>query len=167
MDTAWRRFDQARGGGHSAFDEKIRALETAAAGLNLEPESVHLAAEIAALEPALDADERISLIVLVLISLTALQEGSTRFPVVGSISQAPMRRMLDALCADGFGPDASERTSKSIEDLLRSNRASAVIGRDKNEYKPLLFLTPYIFHQRILRIEFQLANRLASMLIDG
>lgn len=167
MDTAWRRFESARGGRESAFDEKMRTLEAGAAGLNLESESVHLAAEIAAFEPALEADERIALIVLMLVSLAALQEGSTRFPVVGPISRAPMCRMLDALCGDGFGPGASERISNSIEDLIRSNRASAVIGRDKNEYKPLLFLTPYIFHQRIQRIEFQLANRLASMLRDG
>ena len=167
IDTAWRRFESAQGGRKSAFDEKMRALEAATVGLNLEPESVHLAAEIAAFEPALEADERIALIVLMLVSLAALQEGSTRFPIVGPISREPMRRMLDALCANGFGPDASERISNSIEDLIRSNRASAVIGRDKNEYKPLLFLTPYIFHQRIQRIEFRLANRLASMLVDG
>jgi len=167
MDTAWRRFDAARGGRESAFDDKMRALEAAAVGLNLEPESVHLAAEIAAFEPALEADERIALIVLMLVSLAALQEGSTRFPIVGPISKVPLRRMLDALWANGFGLDATERISNSIEDLIRANRAPAVIGRNKSEYKPLLFLTPYIFHQRIQRIEFQLANRLASMLVDG
>jgi len=161
MDTAWRRFESAREGRDSAFDKTMRALEAAAVGLNLEREAVHLAAEIAAFEPALEAEERIALIVLGLVSMVALQEGSTRFPVVGPSSKAPMRRMLDALCADGFGVDASERISNSIEDLIRSNRASAVIGCDKNDYKPLLFLTPYIFHQRIQRIEFQLANRLA------
>src|SRR5260370_15392984 len=167
MDTAWRRFESAQGGRQSEFDEKMRALEAAAVELNLESESVHLAAEIAAFEPALQADERTALIVLILVSLAALQEGSTRFPVVGSISKAPMRRVLDALCADGFGPDASERISNSIEDLLRSNRAFSVISRDKNECKPLICLTPYIFHQRIQGIENQLANRLASMLKDG
>ncbi len=145
----------------------MRALEAGAVELNLASESVHLAAEIAAFEPALEADERIALIALILVSLAALQEGSTRFPVVGPISTAPMRRMLSTLCGDGFGLDASETISNSIEALLHSNRAAAVIGRDKSEYKPLLFLTPYIFHQRIHRTEFQLVNRLAAMLIDG
>src|SRR5260370_4131185 len=167
MDTAWRRFDSAHGGGHSALEEKMRALEAAAAGLNLGSESVHLAAEIAVFEPALEADDRIALIVLILVSLAALQEGSTRFPVVGPISAAPMRRMIGTLCAEGFGLDAIDKISHSIEMLLQSNRASAVIGRDKSEYKPLLFLSPYIFHQRIHRTEFQLANRLAAMLSDG
>jgi exodeoxyribonuclease V alpha subunit len=164
MDTAWRRFDYR---GQSVFEENMRALGAGAAGLELGSESVHLAAEIAAIEQALGADERIALVVLTLVSFAALQEGSTRFPVVGPSSIAPMRRMIGTLCADGFGPDPCEKICASIDALLHSNRASAVIGRDKSEYKPLLFLTPYIYHQRIHRTEFQLANRLASMLIDG
>ena len=84
----------------------MRALEVSVSGLNLAPESVHLAAELAALEPALKDDDRIALIVLILISLVALQEGSTRFPVAGPLSRAPMRRVLGSLCANGFGDDA-------------------------------------------------------------
>src|SRR5258708_35213141 len=117
MDTAWRRFDSAHGGSHFEFEQQMRALEAAATGLNLGSESVHLAAEIAALEPALEADERIALIVLTLVSLAALQEGSTRFPVVGSISIAPMRRLIGTLCAEGFGLDAVDKISNSIERL--------------------------------------------------
>src|SRR5258708_12343214 len=81
IDTAWRRFDAARGGRESAFDEKMRALEAAAVGLNLEPESVHRAAEIAAFEPALEADDRIALIVLILVSLAAFQQATTPLPL--------------------------------------------------------------------------------------
>ena len=97
MDTAWRRFESARGGSRSAFDARMRALELAVGGLNLAPETVHLAAELAALEPALEADDRMALIVLILVSLVALQEGSTRFPVTGPLSHAPMRRVLSML----------------------------------------------------------------------
>src|ERR1019366_6652493 len=106
MDTAWRRFDSARDGGRSAFNARMRALEVSVSGLNLAPESVHLAAELAALETALKNDDRIALIVLILISLVALQDGSTRFPVTGPLSQAPMHRALGSLCANGFGADA-------------------------------------------------------------
>ena len=83
IDTAWTRFDSTHDGGSSAFRARLRALEVSAAGLNLAPESVHLAAELAALEPALEFDDRVALIVLILVSLVALQEGSTRFPVTG------------------------------------------------------------------------------------
>src|SRR5258708_3077236 len=51
--------------------------------------------------------------------------------------------------------------------VLQWNREAAVIGRYKIEYKPLRFLSPYIYHQRIHRTEFQLANRVASMLSEG
>ena len=164
MDTAWRRFESARGGARSSFDAQMRALEVAVAGLNLAPETVHLAAELAALEPALEADERIALIVLILVSLVALQEGSTRFPVTGPLSDAPMRRVLNALCADGFGAGAVDKTAAAINNLLQSNRAAAVIGQREDEYKPLLYIAPYIMHQSIYHCERELAIRLAMLL---
>src|SRR5262249_28639093 len=69
MDTAWRRFEKARHNAPSLLDIRMRALEGSCAALNLTPEAVHLAAEIAGFEPDLDNDERITLIVLVLVSL--------------------------------------------------------------------------------------------------
>ena len=142
----------------------MRALEVAVAGLNLAPETVHLAAELAGLEPALGADERIALIVLIVVSLVALQEGSTRFPVTGPLSDTPMRRVLNALCADGFGAGAVDKTAAAINNLLQSNRAAAVIGQREDEYKPLLYIAPYIMHQSIYHCERELAIRLAMLL---
>ena len=164
MDTAWRRFESARGGSNFIFDTRMRALEAAAAGLNLAPETVHLAAELAALEPALEADDRMTLIVLILVSLVALQEGSTRFPVTGPLSEVPMRRVLTTLCADGFGAGAADRIATSIELLLQSNRAPALVGRREDDYKPLLYIAPYIVHQSIYYCERELAIRLAALL---
>ena len=164
MDTAWRRFRSARDGGRSVFNARMRALEVSVAGLNLTPETVHLAAELAALESALEADDRIALIVLILVSLVALQEGSTRSPVTGPLSDAPMRRVLSTLCADGFGDGAIDRIATAIEVLLQSNRASAVVGQREDEYKPLLYIKPYIMHQSIYCCECELAIRLAALL---
>lgn len=164
IDTAWRRFASARDGVHSAFDARMRALEIGVAGLNLAPESVHLASELAGLEPALEADDRIALIVLILISIAALQEGSTRFPVTGALAKEPMRRVIGTLCGNEFGNDDIDHIATSIEVLLQSNRASAVIGRREDEYKPLLYLPPYIVHQNIYRCECELAIRLAELL---
>ena len=142
----------------------MRALELSAAALNLAPESVHLAAELAALEQALTDDDRIALILLILISIVALQEGSTRFPVTGHLARAPMRRVLGSLCASGFGDDAVNTAATSIEVLLQSNRASAVVGQREDEYKPLLYIPPYIVHHRIYHCERELAIRLAALL---
>ena len=164
IDTAWTRFDSAHDGGSSAFRARLRALEVSAAGLNLAPESVHLAAELAALEPALKFDDRIALIVLILVSLVALQEGSTRFPVTGAISEGPMRRVLGSLCAAGFSDDAVDQIATSIETLLRSNRASALVGQRDDDYKPLLYIEPYISDHNIFQRERELANRLAALL---
>jgi exodeoxyribonuclease V alpha subunit len=142
----------------------MRALEASVAGLNLALELVHLAAELSALEPALEADERIALIVLVLISFAALQDGSTRFPVTGPLAEAPMSSVLNALCANGFGDNAVEAIATSIDTILQKNRAPAVIAHSDDEYKPLLYTAPYIVHQRIHRCERELANRLAELL---
>jgi exodeoxyribonuclease V alpha subunit len=164
IDTAWTHFDSTHDGGSSTFRARLRALEISAAGLNLAPESVHLAAELAALEPALEFDDRIALIILILVSLVAIQEGSTRFPVTGPISKGPMRRVLGSLCASGFGDDTVDGIATSIENLLRSNRASALVGQRGDEYKPWLYIEPYISDHNIFQRERELANRLAALL---
>ncbi|HSY77954.1 MAG TPA: exodeoxyribonuclease V subunit alpha [Verrucomicrobiae bacterium] len=164
IDTAWTHFDSTHDGGSSTFRARLRALEISAAGLNLAPESVHLAAELAALEPALEFDDRIALIILILVSLVAIQEGSTRFPVTGPISKGPMRRVLGSLCASGFGDDTVDGIATSIENLLRSNRASALVGQRDDDYKPLLYIEPYISDHNIFQRERELANRLAALL---
>jgi exodeoxyribonuclease V alpha subunit len=142
----------------------MRALEHAVAGLNLVPEIVHLAAELAALEPALEADDRMALIVLILVSLVALQEGSTRFPVTGPLADVPMRRVLNTLCEEGFGDGAIDTIATAIEVLLQSNLAPGVVGQREDEYKPLLYIAPYIVHQSIYSCERELAIRLAALL---
>jgi exodeoxyribonuclease V alpha subunit len=166
LDTAVRRFD-ASYAGRSEFHACLRGLEASAASVNLAPEFVHLAAELAALEPALEADERIALIVLILVTFASLQDGSTRFPVAGPASVPALRRIVGLLCASGFGGDAVETVAASIDLLLQNNRAPAVIGRNDDEYKPLLYLAPYIVHHRIHQCERQLANRLVELLTTG
>src|ERR1700678_4242287 len=164
MDTAWRRFESARAGSRSSFDARMRALELAVGGLNLAPETVHLAAELAALEPALEADDRMALIVLILVSLVALQEGSTRFNVTGPLSSITMRRAQSTLCGHGFGPGAIDTIATALDVLLESTRAPALIGQREDEYKPLLYIAPYIMHQSTYCCEGELAIRLAALL---
>src|SRR5208282_112652 len=89
------------------------------------------------------------------------------FPVAGPLSQAPMRSVLGSLCADGFGDDAIATIAASIEGLVQIERASAVVGRREDEYKPLLYIAPYIVHHRIYHCERELAIRLAALLTTG
>ena len=164
MQGAWHRF--AAGGitkSSSKFEQQLRDIETGAVSLNLSPDAVHLAAEIAAFEPSLSDDERIGLILLIVSSMAALEEGSTRFPVAGPQSVDPMRRQLGPLCGESFGENGVEKMRDAIEQLLISNSAGGVIGTNPNDYKPLIYLSPFIYHQRVLTAEIALARRLAGL----
>jgi exodeoxyribonuclease V alpha subunit len=138
-----------------AFERQLRDIESVVPDLNLSIDSLHLATEVAALESDLHDDQRIALIVLLLVSLAALQEGSTRFPVSGE----PMRRMLGPLCKEA----EAETMVAAIEKLLSSGVAPSVIGRNPEDYKPLLYLPPFIYHQRIYAAENALATKLAEL----
>ncbi len=161
LELSFQRMPTASG----SFERWLRDLEAGAAALNLGADAVHLAAEIAAFAPELIDEQRIALILLVVISVAALEEGSTRFPVTGPQSVEPMRRMLDALCAKSFGADGAERMRANIEQILISGVAGSVIGRGPEEYKPLVYSSPYLYQHRILSTEIALGRRLASLII--
>jgi len=149
--------------GGAEFRRRLRQLEAGAAELNLDPAAVHIAAEIAALQPDLDDDRRLALIALVTASLAALQEGSTRLPVVGEQARAPMRRIAGSLCGEEFagGPDAVIR---AIEKLLEGKLAPNVIGRADGEVRPLIYLPPFIYHHRVRLAELNLAGMAACLI---
>jgi exodeoxyribonuclease V alpha subunit len=164
IETAARRFEaQSAELSPSRFERRRRALEAAASAFNLDRDAIHVAAEIAALEPALDDERRFALIVLIVMSLAALAEGSTRFPVTGEMAREPMRRMLAGLLGDAPGEDGPDATAAAIETLLQSRAAEAVIGRRSDDYKPIFYLRPFIYHQRIYAAEARLAERLKSL----
>ncbi len=165
LKTAWRKFALDDGAdSRSEFERQLRDIEAGIPALNLSSGVVHLAAEIAAFEPALDRESRIALILLVVVSLAALEEGSTRFPVTGAQSVEPMRRLLHPLCGEAFGADGAERMRIAIERILSSNSAPGVIGTTPNDYKPLVYQSPFIYQHRILSTEIGLARRLAALM---
>ncbi|MFI5352514.1 MAG: exodeoxyribonuclease V subunit alpha [Candidatus Binatales bacterium] len=160
VDTAWRRFEAASGArSHGWLETRLRGIESRADGVNLAPGCVQLAAEIAALEPDLRDGQRLALILLALVSLAALGEGSTRFPVSGPEAREPMRRMLGALC----GEAEVDAMAVAIEELLESGAARGIVGREARDYKPLLYLAPFIYQQRIHSAEAALASRLTAL----
>lgn len=145
-----------------SFQRWLRDLEAGTAALNLTADAVHLATEIAAFEPDLDDEERIALILLVVISLVALEEGSTRVPVTGPQSVEPMRRMLGPLCGASFG--GIERMRANIERLLTAGRAAGVIGTAPTDYRPLVYVSPYLYQHRILATEITVGRKLADLI---
>jgi exodeoxyribonuclease V alpha subunit len=142
----------------------MRQLETGATQLNLERAAVHVAAEIAAFEQGLSPRSRLVLILLIVASMVALEQGSTRLPVTGMESREAMRRILAPLCGDAFGPDGVEAMAAGIENLLISGAAGNVIAIEPNEYKPLVYIPPFIYHQRIRTAEVRLAEHIRPRL---
>jgi exodeoxyribonuclease V alpha subunit len=163
FETAVRGFERGGGAAQSELERALGNLQAGADRTNLGPDSIHLAIEIAALEPGLDEFSRLALIVLILISLAALEEGSTRFPVTGEASRKPMGQMLGALCADGFDDAARERIRTTIAELVRPGRCAFVIGHSSDARRPLLYLKPFLYHQRIHDAENRLAEHLARL----
>src|SRR5579862_4959380 len=99
--TVWQRESGDQQG--ADFRRRLRAIESGAAELNLDPAAVHVAAEMAAFDPMLDNEQRFALIVLITVSLAALQEGSTRLPVSDADGRRLMRRMLAPLSTEEPG----------------------------------------------------------------
>jgi exodeoxyribonuclease V alpha subunit len=166
LGTAWLQFQAPRGVADDGaeFRRRLRQIESGASELNLDAAAVHLAAEIAALEPDLDQQQRLALILLITASLVALQEGSTRLPATGADARQPMSRIVGALCADAFGPAGPQAMLNAIETMLESGEAACVIGRQPDDYRPLLYLRPFIYHQRVRTAEAALAALLARRL---
>ena len=117
MDTAWQRNARAERAA-TRFETDMANLRASVAELNLDADAVHLAAEIAALEPGFELDDsaRFALIVLIVLSIAAVAEGNTRFPVTGRESKEPLERMLSALMAPPFEESARERIAQKIAD---------------------------------------------------
>lgn len=164
MDTAWQRNARAERAA-TRFETDMAGLRASAADLNLDADAVHLAAEIAALEPGLELDDdaRFALIVLIVLSIAAVAGGNTRLPVSGAESKEPLERMLSALMAPPLDESARARVATKITAILAAENACAVIGRSPDARRPLLYLEPYLYHERIYRAEQRLAERMAAM----
>src|SRR5262249_22286457 len=160
LDSAIRRYE-----GHDAsLDPGLRRLEAGAGRGDLEPQAVHPAGGSAALARALTPEERYALIVLILVSLAALEQGSTRFPVTGPESTAPLTRLLGDLIGEVEPDGEVARIRDAIAALLASGRAQTLIARNEGEYKPLVYLPPFISQLRIHSAEEALAGRLAALM---
>jgi len=144
-------------GGEAEFRRLLRQIEIGAQAFNLDSSAVHMAAEIAAFEGELGLVPRLALIMLIVASMIALEEGSTRLPVTGDESRETMQRILTPLCGDAFREDGAGTIAGEIDRLLTSGAAAVVVGRS-GEYKPLLYIPPFVFHQRIRAAELRLAE---------
>ncbi len=149
------------------FERALEALATSADALNLDSSAVHVAAELAAIEPALDDERRLSLVLLLLASMAAHQEGSTRLEVAGAVGEADLRERLTALAGDVLDAEAMGRAIENAGRFVQEGGADAIIGRSEGEYKPLLLLDGFLYQHRMHRAEVRLAERIAALLRPG
>jgi exodeoxyribonuclease V alpha subunit len=146
------------------FAALLAATRERVARLNLGPDAVHLAAEIAALEVGLDDEDRFAMVLIVLVSLAALLEGSTRFPAARPEGAVRLRRMLDALIGESGDARGRGAVEGRIARLLASPREQSIIGRSDDARTPLLLIDGWLYHQRIHAVEARLAGNLARLL---
>ena len=114
----------------------------------LDEAMVYMAWELARAETNRTPREHEALVTLVVLTMVALQEGSTRLP----------RKRLDARFVDlGAEAEHYDAAKRLIEG------GSEILGQP-GDYKPLIVAGDYIYHQRIHRQEHELAERLSARL---
>lgn len=148
----------------TGFEKTLEALGETVPALNLDPAAVHLAAEIAALESDLDEERRIALVLLLLASMVAREQGSTRLPVAGDAGRAALRGIVGALGGGWMDEKGLARALDDIGRVLSPGGADRVIGRGESEYKPLLVLDGFLYQHRMHRAERRLADLVAGLL---
>jgi exodeoxyribonuclease V alpha subunit len=144
--------------GDAEFRRKLRQIEAGVEAFNLDSSVVHVAAEIAAFQIDLPTENRLALIMLIVASIVALEEGSTRLPVTGEESTDMMMRILTPLCGDQCSDSNVLAAANRIKDLLVSRATETVIGRHCDEYKPLLYIPPFVYHQKVYAAESRLVE---------
>jgi exodeoxyribonuclease V alpha subunit len=157
-------FEEPANAAEAEFRRQLRQLEIGVETFNLDSSVVHVAVEIADMETDLAALPRLAVIALIVASLIALEEGSTRLPITGNESREPMRRILAPLCGETFGKNGVDLIVNEIDRLLASGMAPSVIGRNAGEYKPLLYDAPFLYQQRIRTAELRLAQAIRPRL---
>lgn len=125
---------------------------------NLDPEVLHLAWELSSWQSGLSPAEDEALFLLVLIALINFRQGSTRLPIGPDAGEQPVEAMLPNLV---LGSESLTRPADLLR-LLEEGRADGIIGAEE-DYKPLLYLRPHLYLQKIFQLERGFAGRYAEL----
>lgn len=135
----------------------------AAAALDLGPELVHLAWELARLASPANVEEGRGLLLLGLAVLAAQRDGSTRVPIDAA---GPLRQLLASLNAD----EDDQRTAVSLLDAAAASepRLRPLFGQarpdQEGDYRPLLRVGDHLYAQRLWQLERRVVARLRELL---
>jgi exodeoxyribonuclease V alpha subunit len=124
-----------------------------------EEQIVHLADEVVNWVGGLDGAEKRATLLLVLCSLIAVRQGSTRIPVRGPESRDYLGGMMRQLTGS---QDESATALKTIDLLVTDPRLQPLIGTPR-DFRPLVFDDPYLYHQKMYALEDRFARRLLAL----
>jgi len=163
-----RQAEASDGAAAAQFAHRMRRAAARAGQLGLEPAAIHLAAEIAAFQPQLDYPDRWAVVVLIVASLAALEQGSTRLPLANPGDGVLARMARPLIEAEGQEPSEAqaelEAITERIERLLVTGALDTIVGNSAEAYRPLIYLPPYLYHQRLLAAETAAADSIAVRL---
>lgn len=146
----------------------VGELMTRLRSFNLEEEMVQPALELVSWQSGLDLSEKRALLVVSLVSLVLLQQGSTRMPLDEERSDDYLADMVAGLL-DGLQAEEGAQSCSAAEVLstarrvIGSGRCSSIVGRD-GEYKPLIVADGYLYHQKLRRLERSFVERVLRLL---
>ncbi|HEV8238383.1 MAG TPA: AAA family ATPase [Thermoanaerobaculia bacterium] len=140
-----------------------REVVDAAAALDLGPELVHLAWELARLPSPRSATEGRALLLIALAVLAAQRDGSTRLPLS---DDGPLRALLASLGAN----EDDQRAVRTLLDAAAGGepRLRPLLGSarpdDEGDYRPLLRVGDHLYAQRLWQLERRVVARLRELL---
>lgn len=158
LDTAWARFDTARGLYAGSLPRLLRRLEERVPRLNLDPSMVALAGELASFAPAAD---QAALTLLVLISLADTARGSTRTPLTAAHIERHLLALLGTL-----DPGRHEPRPADVLAIAEAPESAPLIGTRTDGPTPLIRQDGCLYQQRMLVAEERLAEMLADRLLS-
>ena len=134
----------------------------AATTLDLGPELVHLAWELARLASPTCADEGRALLLIALAVLAAQRDGSTRVPLDAA---GPLRPLLASLGAT----TGDQRAVRALLDAaVDDSRLRPLFGKartdEEGDYRPLLRVGDHLYAQRLWQLERRVVARLRELL---
>ncbi len=127
----------------------------------------YLAWEMTQWQQGLSTEEQVALFALLVVSLVNLRQGSTRFPVEGEVGDVYLSEMLASLFTSSPSPLPLPMDADALIDLihhvLSEQKAPTVIGGPA-DYKPLLFVPPFVYQQKLWDYESRFAKRFTQLL---
>jgi exodeoxyribonuclease V alpha subunit len=121
-----------------------------------DPAQVHLARELAYLEPDLTSDERLASELLFLTLLLDVEGGSTRMPFDDASLLQKFRNLFHGADASGEEIRCGDLAQIAVN-LVDRNQLSGLIGRASDDGHPYVIRGDYLHESRLLDRETQLA----------